>query len=273
MQANYIKVGARFRKDLGNLDALVESIREVGLLHPVVVDDHGNLIAGERRLGACVRLGWRDVPATIVNLDDDQTIRAQDDENQVRKNFTPTEAVAIRDARLAREKAKAKERINAGTEPSDNLFKGRARDKAAAGTGYSGQTVDKAAAVLEAAAADPELEPVVTEMDRTGKVDPAYRKAQAAKAAKNAKAAGKRGKTIAAKNDDDAAEPTTAGVITKRPKTGGPIRQPKRETPSEHHHVIELVRRQLTDLREQYAIVTYWQPVWDAIDAVNGVTR
>ena len=239
MQANYIKVGARFRKDLGNLDALVESIREVGLLHPVVVDDHGNLIAGERRLGACVRLGWRDVPATIVNLDDDQTIRAQDDENQVRKNFTPTEAVAIRDARLAREKAKAKERMSEGGKvrkvsvPS----KGEAKDKAAAGTGYSGKTVDKAAAVMEAAAADPELEPVVTEMDRTGKVDPAYRKAQAAKAAKNAKAAGKRGKTMAEKNDAD-----TATVA-------------------------------LTKLRTKYKHVARLQPVWDAIDTINGVTR
>lgn len=171
-----IKVGKRFRKDMGSIDALVDSIREVGLLHRVVVDSGFNLIAGERRLAACVRLGWRNIPATIVDLDAEKTLRAQDDENAVRKDFTPTEAVAIRDARLAREREKAKGRINAGTEPSDNLSKGRARDKAAAGTGYSGQTLDKAAAVMEAAAADPDLEPVVEEMDRTGKVDPAYQK-------------------------------------------------------------------------------------------------
>ena len=173
-----IKVGKRFRKDLGNIDALVESIREVGLLHRVVVDAHSNLIAGERRLAACVRLGWRQIPTTIVELDAEKTLRAQDDENAIRKDFTPTEAVAIRDARIEREKEKAKERtVNAHSQPGkvSQADKGRAKDKAAAGTGYSGKTVDKAA-VMEAAAADPELEHVVDEMDRTGKVDPAYRK-------------------------------------------------------------------------------------------------
>jgi ParB-like chromosome segregation protein Spo0J len=243
MQADYIKVGERFRKDLGNIDDLVDSIREVGLLHPVVVDHGGNLIAGERRLAACRRLGLRDIPATIVELDADKTLRAQDDENQVRKHFTPTEAVAIRDARLAREKAKAKERMESTLKQNAPLGKlspadtGKAKDKAAAGTGYSGKTVDKAAAVMEAAAADPSLEPVVKEMDETGKVDPAYRKAQATKAARNAKAASKRQKTMAAKSDDDA-----AGVA-------------------------------LTKLRTKYKHVARWQPVWEAIDAVNGVAK
>lgn len=48
-----------------------------------------------------------------------------------------------------------------------------------------------------------------------------------------------------------------------------PIRRPKRETPDEHTQVIELVRHHLTQLRKEYALVSYWQPVWDAIDALN----
>src|SRR5665647_3617579 len=33
LRVDRIKVGERFRKDLGSIDALVDSIREVGLLH------------------------------------------------------------------------------------------------------------------------------------------------------------------------------------------------------------------------------------------------
>ena len=84
--------------------------------------------------------------------------------------------------RLAREKERAKER-KATTQFGGNgpgqcpgPETGRARDKAAAGTGYSGRRLDKVATVVEAAAVDATLAPVVEEMDVTGKVDPAYQK-------------------------------------------------------------------------------------------------
>src|SRR5262249_55670909 len=57
--------------------------------------------------------------------------------------------------------------------PTDS---GKTRDKAAETVGMSGRTYEKAKAVVEAAEKDPTLKPVVEEMDRTGKVDPAYRK-------------------------------------------------------------------------------------------------
>src|SRR5450830_958497 len=90
-----IKLGQRFRRDLGNIDALTDSIREVGLLHPIVVDADGNLIAGQRRLAACHLLGMKDIPVTIVELDDAGRLRAEQDENITPKSFTPSEAVAI----------------------------------------------------------------------------------------------------------------------------------------------------------------------------------
>jgi hypothetical protein len=181
VRVDSIMVGERFRKDLGSIvDSLVDSIREVGLLHPIVVDAAGNLIAGECRLMACVRLGWHDIPATVVDLGAD-ALRIQEDENTVRKNFTTTEAVAIRNACLAREKTKAKERMSEGGKVGKvSTPSGKSRDWAAKGTGYSGKTLDKAEAVMKAAAADPALEPIVEEMDRTGKVDPAYRKVREA---------------------------------------------------------------------------------------------
>lgn len=237
MQATYIKVGQRHRQDLGSLDDLVESIREVGLLHPLVVDGHGNLIAGERRLAACVRLGMRDIPTTIVHLDEAQVLRAERDENSVRKDFTPSEMVAVK--RAIEDRVKTPKHIHANHHDRQSLpiSDGKTIDKAAAIVGTSGETLRKAEAVVSAAEADPALTPVVEEMDATGKVDPAYRRVKAEAAAKSSQAAAKRNNTIAEKSE------------------------------------AEVCRTALTKLRTQYKHLAYWQSVWDAVDALNGVTR
>lgn len=65
MNIDRIEIGFRYRKDLGDLRSLTESISEVGLPHPVVVTPEGRLIAGQRRLEACRRLGWTDIPSWI----------------------------------------------------------------------------------------------------------------------------------------------------------------------------------------------------------------
>ena len=45
-----IKIGERHRDNLGDVQALAESIKTTGLLHPVVVAKSGELVTGERRL-------------------------------------------------------------------------------------------------------------------------------------------------------------------------------------------------------------------------------
>jgi len=82
-------IGDRFRRDLGDLISLKESIKAVGLLHPIVVSPEKQLIAGHRRLEACKELGWNTVPVRIVDLVD--ITRAEHDENVVRKDFLPSE--------------------------------------------------------------------------------------------------------------------------------------------------------------------------------------
>jgi ParB family transcriptional regulator, chromosome partitioning protein len=62
-----IKVGKRIRKDMGDLDGLAESIRELGLLQPIVVFPDGSLILGERRLRAVQLLGWKEIPVIVRN--------------------------------------------------------------------------------------------------------------------------------------------------------------------------------------------------------------
>jgi ParB/RepB/Spo0J family partition protein len=57
---------ARQRRDLGDLTDLMVSIREVGLINPIVVTKDGRLIAGERRYSACTELGWSAVPVTYL---------------------------------------------------------------------------------------------------------------------------------------------------------------------------------------------------------------
>src|SRR5215469_9694433 len=84
-----IRVRGRFRKNLGDINALAASIDEVGLLHPIVVRPDGRLIAGERRLAACKELGWTSVPVTFVDLK--EVIRGEFAENAHRKNFLPSE--------------------------------------------------------------------------------------------------------------------------------------------------------------------------------------
>ena len=68
MRIDQVQIGYRYRKDLGDVRSLADSIAEVGLLHPIVVTPEGRLIAGQRRLEACRKLGWVEIPATVVDL-------------------------------------------------------------------------------------------------------------------------------------------------------------------------------------------------------------
>ena len=84
-----IKIGKRHRRDMGDIDALAKSISEIGLLHPIVVTKDNTLVAGERRLAACKRLGWTDVQVTVVDLG--EIARGEFAENAIRKDFVPSE--------------------------------------------------------------------------------------------------------------------------------------------------------------------------------------
>jgi ParB-like chromosome segregation protein Spo0J len=108
MQISAIKVGKRCRHSMGDIASLVTSIAEVGLLHPVVVDCSGRLIAGERRLNACIELGWTKIPATVVDLAEIR--KGELAENAERKDFLPSEIYAISQALEPTAKAEARER-------------------------------------------------------------------------------------------------------------------------------------------------------------------
>lgn len=67
--------GDRFRTDLGNIDELVESIREKGLIQPICIDQDMRLLAGGRRFTAVTRLGLSDIPCLIRESPDEVDAR------------------------------------------------------------------------------------------------------------------------------------------------------------------------------------------------------
>ncbi|MCP4538505.1 MAG: ParB N-terminal domain-containing protein [Chloroflexi bacterium] len=184
MDITKIIVGDRHRRDLGDIEALAASIEAVGLLHPIVVDTKNNLIAGERRITACNQLGWDDIPVTVIDLV--ELVKGEFAENAMRKDFLPSEINAIRKAMEPIEKAAAKERMSEGGKVGKvSTPPGKARDKIGSMAGVSGRTVEKIAKVVEAVETDPEqFGGLVEEMDKTGKVDAAYRKVQRARKVK-----------------------------------------------------------------------------------------
>src|ERR1022692_3268816 len=143
-----IRVGFRYRKDLGDLRALADSIAEVGLLHPVVVTPSGRLIAGQRRLEACRQLGWTDVPVTVVDLL--QAARGEAHENFVRKDLLPSEIVALKRAiePLERREARTRQgtRVDLVTSPDLQPDSGDTRDKIARYLGVGRTTIERAEA-------------------------------------------------------------------------------------------------------------------------------
>lgn len=182
-----ISVGRRHRRDMGDVAALAASIKQFGLLHPVVVHPDGRLIAGERRLAACKLLGWTQVPITTVDIA--QIARGEAAENFDRKDFTHSEAVSIKRELEPELKEAASERRGTRTDlqhagklpTSEN---GRAADQAAEFTGFSRRTLDKADAIVKAAEAEPEkFGKLVEDMDRTGRVDGPFKRLKVMKQA------------------------------------------------------------------------------------------
>jgi N6-adenosine-specific RNA methylase IME4 len=177
-----IRVGQRHRKDMGDIGALARNIADVGLLHPVVVTPDMRLVAGERRLRAFQRLGRARIPARIVDLG--EIVRGELSENAHRKDFLPSEIDAIRRAVEPLERAAAKERmreggrmkVRNGSSPSNERAP-QTRDRIGAFAGVSGKTVEKIAAIVDAAERDPErFGPLIAEMDRVQHVTGPYRK-------------------------------------------------------------------------------------------------
>jgi ParB family chromosome partitioning protein len=81
---------------LDELQELEESLKASGLLQPITVrrrpgKDGFELIAGERRLRAATKLGWKEIPAIIKDIDDRTILTLALVENLQRADLNPIE--------------------------------------------------------------------------------------------------------------------------------------------------------------------------------------
>jgi len=92
-----IKVGDRFRKDYGDLSALIISIETVEIIQPIAVKEIGKnkyrLVAGGRRVQAFDELKMDEIPCRIYekDVDDSVIMLAELEENTRRKELTSQE--------------------------------------------------------------------------------------------------------------------------------------------------------------------------------------
>lgn len=82
------------RQMMGDLSELMASIAEKGVIEPLIVRQRGTryqIVAGERRYQASVRVGLREVPVVIREVDDNEIIEVALVENIQRKDLSPFE--------------------------------------------------------------------------------------------------------------------------------------------------------------------------------------
>lgn len=76
------------------MSGLMSSIQDKGLLEPIIVrptDEGFEVVAGMRRYEACKKLGWRRLPAHVVELDDREAFEVSLLENIQRESLNPIE--------------------------------------------------------------------------------------------------------------------------------------------------------------------------------------
>jgi ParB family chromosome partitioning protein len=82
------------RQVMGDLSELMAAISEKGVIEPLIVRQRGTryqIVAGERRYQASVRVGLREVPVVIREVDDNEIIEVALVENIQRKDLSPFE--------------------------------------------------------------------------------------------------------------------------------------------------------------------------------------
>jgi len=153
-------VANRHRKDMGDLEVLAASLATEGLLQPIGITEQNELVFGERRLRAAQILGWTKIDARVVRVS--SILNGEYTENELRKDFTPSERVAIADAI----QGAMPERRGRPSENVQNIAplypQGKTRDIAAEKAGFANHTsYEQARAVVHKA-----VEQIITQMDR-----------------------------------------------------------------------------------------------------------
>ena len=94
-----------------DMDALVDSIKQCGVLTPVIARPHKDggyeILSGHRRVKACELAGITDIPVVVKNLDDDTATILLVDSNLQREHILPSEKAFAYQMKLEAMKRKA----------------------------------------------------------------------------------------------------------------------------------------------------------------------
>lgn len=85
MKLSDIKINSKYLRLDTDVDLLAKSIEQVGLIHPLSVNEKNELLAGGRRFSAVKSLGWDEVEVNVVSKSDLEQELISIDENLVRK--------------------------------------------------------------------------------------------------------------------------------------------------------------------------------------------
>ena len=91
MPINDIIVNNKYLRTTTNVDTLIESIENIGLISPLIINTENKLIAGGRRYSALKQMGKEEVPVIQVDEGELKEELISIDENLVRKNLTDLE--------------------------------------------------------------------------------------------------------------------------------------------------------------------------------------
>ena len=93
-----IIITERIRKIPGDLSSLKESIKNVGLLNPIIIDLDNHLISGLRRLESVKQLGWEYIEVRILDVRSKrQKILIESEENSHRLDLSEEEVLRYKE--------------------------------------------------------------------------------------------------------------------------------------------------------------------------------
>ena len=141
------------------VQALAKSISDIGLLHPVGITTNSMLVYGWHRIEAYRELGWTEIPAVTVELDDLRVELAEIDENLQRSSLT-----ALQEANVLKRRKEIYEALHPETKQGAQGGRGSGEgawveerqddvlsfaEDTASQTGKSRRTVERAVEVAE----------------------------------------------------------------------------------------------------------------------------
>jgi ParB family chromosome partitioning protein len=92
IEIDQIIINPRIREDLGDIEELARSIKELGLMCPILINNNNVLLAGRRRIEACKQLGYTHIEALVMDIEGEVDIfNIESQENLCRKELTTAE--------------------------------------------------------------------------------------------------------------------------------------------------------------------------------------